>query len=157
MSDFEMLLKEQLPGLIRYATALTRDADEALDLVEDTVLEALERSPSGMDLHVWLLTILHDHRGNPFRQAGYQADPSPPATDPAAEHSLSDLDRALGELPEEQRAAILLTGLEGMSDFQTAAILRIPRRAARSLLARAKENLRRAMKLADDPRVAKAA
>jgi RNA polymerase sigma-70 factor (ECF subfamily) len=154
LSDFEMLLKEQLPGLIRYATALTRDADEALDLVEDTVVEALDYPPSGIDLHVWLLTILHDHRANPFR---HQADPAPPATDPAAEPSLSDFDRALGKLPEEQRAAILLAGLEGMSDSQTAAVLRIPLRAARSQLVRAKENLRRAMKLTADSQLAKAA
>ena len=34
LSDFQMLVKDQLPRLIRYAAALTRDADEALDLAE---------------------------------------------------------------------------------------------------------------------------
>lgn len=139
MSDFQALLKEQLPRLIRYATALTRDADEALDLAEDTVLEALaaENPPSSeTELGVWLLTILHDNRANPFRRS----DPfAPPARSKTL--GLSDLDRALGELPEQQRAVILLAGLEGMSDEQSAAILRISARTIRSELAHARANL----------------
>jgi RNA polymerase sigma-70 factor, ECF subfamily len=97
-----------------------------------------------MDLRVWLLTILHDHRRNPFRQANPLADLSRPGNDPAS-LSLSELDRALGKLPEEQRAAILLVGLEGMSDAETAAVLRIPTGAVRVRLARARENLSRTL------------
>jgi RNA polymerase sigma-70 factor, ECF subfamily len=147
LSDFRMLVKDQLPRLIRYAAALTRDADEALDLAEDTVLEALaseHERPSDTDLRVWLLTILHDHRRNPFRRANPLSDFSRPEND-AAPLSLSELDRALGKLPEEQRAAILLVGLEGMSDAETATVLRIPIGAVRVRLARARENLCRTL------------
>jgi RNA polymerase sigma-70 factor, ECF subfamily len=122
LSDFQMLVKDQLPRLIRHASALTRDADEALDLAEDTVLEALaseHEQPSDTDLRVWLLTILHDHRRNPFRRANPLADLSGPENN-LAPLSLSELDRALGKLPEEQRAVILLVGLEGMSEAETA-------------------------------------
>jgi RNA polymerase sigma-70 factor (ECF subfamily) len=142
-----MLVKDQLPRLIRYAAALTRDADEALDLAEDTVLEALafeHEKPSDTDMRVWLLTMLHDHRRNPFRQANPLADPSRPGNEPAL-LSLSELDRALGKLPEEQRTAILLVGLEGMSDAETATVLRIPTGAVRVRLARARENLSRTL------------
>jgi RNA polymerase sigma-70 factor, ECF subfamily len=146
LSDFQMLVRDQLPRLIRYAAALTRDADEALDLAEDTVLEALAsyEQPSDTDLRVWLLTILHDHRRNPFRRANPLGDLSRPEND-AAPLSLSELDRALGKLPEEQRAAILLVGLEGMSDAETATVLRIPIGAVRVRLARARENLCRTL------------
>ena len=147
MSDFQMLVKDQLPRLIRHAAALTRDADEALDLAEDTVLEALacqHEKPSDTDLRIWLLTILHDHRSNPFRQANPMADLSRPGDD-AAPLSLSELDRALGKLPQEQRAAVLLVGLEGMSDAETATVLRIPIGAVRVRLARARENLCRTL------------
>ena len=147
MSNFQMLVKDQLPRLIRYAAALTRDADEALDLAEDTVLEALaceHEQPSDTDLRVWLLTILHDHRRNPFRRANPLGDLSRPEND-AAPLSLSELDRALGKLPEEQRAALLLVGLEGMSDAETATVLRIPIGAVRVRLARARENLCRTL------------
>jgi RNA polymerase sigma-70 factor (ECF subfamily) len=115
-------------------------------LAEDTVLEALAsyEQPSDTDLRVWLLTILHDHRRNPFRRANPLADLSRPEND-AAPLSLSELDRALGKLPEEQRAALLLVGLEGMSDAETATVLRIPIGAVRVRLARARENLCRTL------------
>jgi RNA polymerase sigma-70 factor, ECF subfamily len=143
LSDFRMLVKDQLPRLIRYAVALTRDADEALDLAEDTVLEALaseHEQPSDTDLRVWLLTILHDHRRNPFRRDNPVADLSGPENN-AAPLRLSELDRALGELPEEQRALILLVGLEGISEAETATVMRIPIGVVRVRRARARENL----------------
>src|SRR5205823_6227995 len=93
-------LQNEVPQLVRYAAALTRDADEALDLVEDTVLEALsspDQQPCGADLHVWLLKILHDHRRNPFRQHEQLGDASRPGPDPAALLILSDFERALGQ------------------------------------------------------------
>ena len=108
------------------------------------ILEALASSPNAHcrnDLYVWLLTILHDHRRNPFRQA----NPSTSEAEVGTLLSLSDLDRALGQLPEEQRAAILLVGLEGMSYAETAVILRIAVGAVRSRIARGRENLCRAL------------
>ena len=155
VSDFHLLLEEEIPRLLRYATALTRDAEEAVELVEDTVREALaEQRRCRGNLRVWLLTILHDLRGNPFRYsfeaAGAVADPNAPLT-------LSQLDRALGQLPEEQRAAILLVGLEGLSYSETATVLRINPSTMRSRLARGRAALRRAMGVEAAPRVANAA
>ena len=51
-----------VPGLLRYARALTRDATLAEDLVQDTVVRALERADSfrGQALpQTWLHRILH--------------------------------------------------------------------------------------------------
>src|ERR1700722_2345931 len=115
MFDFHLRLEEQIPELLRYASALTRDRDAAHELVENTLVEALRRSREcrrGSDLRVWLLTLLHDHRDNPFRQADPTAPVPATVAQPAALLTLSDLDLALGELPEEQRAVILLIGLE---------------------------------------------
>ncbi|MBV9554094.1 MAG: hypothetical protein JO032_15035 [Alphaproteobacteria bacterium] len=148
MFDFHLLLQEALPKLLRYATALTRDPDVAADLVEDTVREALaqqRRCPPG-GLRVWLLTILHDLRGNPFRQLTL---PAATPRDPRALLTLSDLDCAIGQLAEEQRAAILLIGLEGLSNSETAAVLRISGGTLRSRLARARERLRRTLAVAE--------
>jgi RNA polymerase sigma-70 factor, ECF subfamily len=146
VSDFHLLLEEQLPKLMRYATALTRDPDEAGQLVEDMVHEALanqDRCPHDGSVRVWLLTILHDLRDNPFRRA----DEAPPPRGPEAEFTLSDLDRAMGHLLEEQRAVILLIGLEAMTYEQTASVLRIPVGTMRSRLARGRDGLRRALGL----------
>jgi RNA polymerase sigma-70 factor (ECF subfamily) len=156
MSDFHLLLEEQVPKLMRYATALTRDRDEASELVEDTVREAFatcHHRPG--NIRAWLLTILHDLRDNPFRQAGAVAGLLD--CDAAAVLTLSQLDRALGQLPEQQRAIILLIGLEGMTYHETAAILRIPVGTMRSRLARGRAGLCRALGVADATRVARAA
>jgi RNA polymerase sigma-70 factor (ECF subfamily) len=55
---------------------------------------------------------------------------------------LRDLDRALGQLPEEQRQIVLLAGLEGMRYEQIARILNIPVGIVRSRLSRGRETLR---------------
>src|SRR5205823_5804453 len=122
MSDLKRL-KAELPRLIRYSTALTGDADQALDLAEDTILEALANDqgvPSGSRFRVWLLTLLHQHRRNPFRQIDPLAASTHPEIDGTAMRSLSALQQAIGRLPEEQRAALLLVGLEGLSYSETA-------------------------------------
>ncbi len=143
MSDFHLLLEEQIPSLLRYATALTRDPEQATDLVADTVREALDyqRQCRG-DIRVWLFTLLHDLRGNPFREMTL---PAPVARDPRARLTLSDLDRAMAELPEAQRAVLLLIGLEGLNYAATAAALRITVATLRSRLSGARANLRRLM------------
>jgi RNA polymerase sigma-70 factor, ECF subfamily len=156
VSDFHLLLEEEIPKLLRYATALTRDADEAADLVEETVREALaEQRRCCGNLRVWLLTILHDLRGNPFRYSFDNAET--PAADPKSPLTLSQLDRALGQLPVEQRAVILLIGLEGLSYSETAAVLRITVGATRSRLSRGRAALHHAMGVEPAPRVARAA
>jgi RNA polymerase sigma-70 factor (ECF subfamily) len=160
MSNVRPLHDDPFRRLLRYAAALTRDTDQALDLVEDTVLEAFEQRhwPRGIDLRVWLLTILHDQRRNPFRQAVPMADPTTPvSSDPAASLTLSDFDRALGELPEEERAVILLVGLENMPYGKVAAILRISTGTVCSRLARGREKLRHALAAAHDGAFARAA
>ena len=152
MSDFHLLLQEQIPLLIRYAAALTRDADEAEELVADTVREALaHQGHRGNNFRVWLLTTLHDLRGNPFRQMTLGL---PAPCDPAAVFTLSDLNRALGELSEEQRAIILLIGLEGLFYADAARVLRLSGATLRSRLARTRAELRRLMGIADSPRAA---
>jgi RNA polymerase sigma-70 factor (ECF subfamily) len=148
MSDIRTILGEQTPRLRRYALALTRDRDAADDLVEDTLREAIARGFEGRDetaLRVWLLTILHEQRDNPFRLPVPTAMPPRPRLDPAAEAALSRFDRALGRLPEEQRAAILLIGLEGMTYEATAQILGIAASTMRAHLLRGRETLAREM------------
>jgi RNA polymerase sigma-70 factor, ECF subfamily len=148
MFDIRAILGEQTPRLRRYAVALTRNTNEADDLVEDTLREALARGFESRDetaLRAWLLTILHEQRDNPFRLPVPTAMPSKPRVDPATDAALSRFDRALGRLPEEQRATILLIGLEGMTYDQTAQILGISVAAMRAKLLRARETLAREM------------
>ena len=58
------LIAAEVPGLLRYARALTRDDDLAQDLVQDTVLRGLERGESfrgESSLATWLHRLMH-HR-----------------------------------------------------------------------------------------------
>ena len=60
MTEFRESVEAMIPALRRYARALTRDADIADDLVQDTLVRALrsERLFLGGDVRSWLYTIL---------------------------------------------------------------------------------------------------
>ena len=53
------------------------------------------------------------------------------------------MERALGQLADEQREVILLVGLEGFSYEDAAKILAVPVGTVRSRLSRGRESLRR--------------
>jgi RNA polymerase sigma-70 factor (ECF subfamily) len=55
---------------------------------------------------------------------------------------VEDLDKAIAQLPDEQREVLLLIALEGMTYAQVAAILGIPIGTVMSRLHRARERLR---------------
>jgi hypothetical protein len=63
---------------------------------------------------------------------------------------LRDLERAISKLPEEQRAVILLVGLEGMRYEEVAEVLGVPVGTVRSRLSRGRDALRRLMGVVPD-------
>ena len=76
------------------------------------------------------------------------------ATDPTASRKLFELERAVGQLPEEQREAILLVGLEGLAYEEAAAVLCIPIGTVRSRLSRGRDSLRRLMGMTGEDKTA---
>jgi RNA polymerase sigma-70 factor, ECF subfamily len=157
LEDFGRLLENEIPRLRRYARALTRDAARADDLVQETLCRALRKAhlwQPGSNLRAWLFTLLHNQHVNDVRKVmreGLSASvdevasqlPMPPTQ--AAKLEMRDLDRALGQLPDEQRQVVLLIGLEGLRYEQVAEILDVPVGTVRSRLSRAREALRRHM------------
>ena len=75
-------------------------------------------------------------------------------TDPTVSRQLSELDRALGQLPKGQHEVVLLVGLEGMSYDEAAKILRAPIGTVRSRLCRARQALRALMGIDQDTKIA---
>src|SRR5207248_1331143 len=72
MSEFHGLVEREIPRLRRYARALTRSADRADDLVQETLLRAISKShlwQTGTDIRAWLFTIMHNHYVNMVRRA----------------------------------------------------------------------------------------
>ena len=69
VGSFQQDVQATIPALRRYARALTRDADSADDLVQDTLVRALrsERLFHGGDVRSWLYTILTNLNRNRLR------------------------------------------------------------------------------------------
>jgi RNA polymerase sigma-70 factor, ECF subfamily len=154
MNEFGRLLESEIPRLRRYARALTRNTAKADDLVQSSLVRALEKQhlwQPGSNLRAWLFTILHNQHVNDVRQSLRQGSPGPVEdaepvwrVEPVADASLQlrDLQRAINTLSHEQREVLLLVGLEGMRYEQVAAILDIPVGTVRSRLSRARTTLR---------------
>lgn len=165
MSGFLDEIEQSVPGLRRYARALTRNADRADDLVQDCIERALRKrglfQPSG-PLQAWLYRILLNLYRNSLRQTRRRGDhvsidalviePAIPAPQPGR-IALSEMSRAIDQLPDEQREALLLVVLEGMSYEEAAHILEIPAGTLMSRLSRARTALRQLTGNAEEPRL----
>jgi RNA polymerase sigma-70 factor (ECF subfamily) len=142
-------VEAQVPALRRYARALTRDRDNADDLVQDTLVRALrsEHLFQGDDVRGWLYTILTNLNRNRLRSLARRPALMPiednDAPDFAGPESGSrDIARALGQLANEQRETLLLVVLEGMSYREVATIQSVPIGTVMSRLARARQQIR---------------
>ncbi|MER8436925.1 sigma-70 family RNA polymerase sigma factor [Mesorhizobium sp. M1312] len=144
----------QLGSLRRYARSLTRDSAEAEDLVHDALVRAYERRGtfrSGGNLRAWLLSIVHNAFIDGLRsrkseaarveQAGYLVDASVQAPQ---EHSvrLAQVREAFFKLPDEQRSALHLVAIEGLTYSQAAEASGVPLGTLMSRIGRARATLR---------------
>ena len=157
MTEFRARIEEEIPPLRRYARALTRNGSRCDDLVQDTLVRALAKEhlwQPGTNMRAWLFTIMHNQNVNAVRSAmreGKTVDIEEQSsilvatTDPTVARRLHELDRALAQVPEDQRQVILLVGLEGMSYEDAAATLSVPMGTIRSRLSRGRDALRELM------------
>ncbi len=162
MNDTGRLIAAEIPRLRRYAWALTGDRSAADDLVQDCLERAWSRLHlwrRGSNLRAWLFTILHNIYANDARRRmrrpvvvpltdAVVAPAAPLTQDKGIE--IANLDAALSRLPEDQRAAVLLVGLEELSYREAAAALGIPAGTLMSRLHRGRERLRGLMSGAAD-------
>ena len=148
MSDFRAQIEAAIPALRRYARALTRDADTADDLVQDTLVRALrsEHLFYGGDVRAWLYTILTNLNRNRLRSLSRRPVITPIKDSDAAtggpEAGGRDIGRALDGLAEEPRAALLLVVLEGLTYREVAEVQGVPIGTVMSRLARARMQIR---------------
>jgi RNA polymerase sigma-70 factor, ECF subfamily len=162
VADTHRDIEAEIPRLRRYARALTRDANTADDLVQDCLARALGKLhlwQEGTDLRAGLFTILHNQYVNRIRRAVREGaavglSESEPLLSRGPQQGsrleVRDLERAIAKLPEEQRAVILLVGLEGMRYEEVAVVLDVPVGTIRSRLSRGREALRRLTGAAPD-------
>ncbi len=157
-------IEAAIPALRAYARALLRQREGADDLVQDTLEAALARQGQWRgegSVRGWMFRILLNRfrdgrrRGLARPALSVVADLAVPAPQ-EAQLALSEVHAAMGRLPEDQRAALLLVALEGMGLAEAAAVLGIPEGTLASRLGRARLALRQMTGWpADGPRTRK--
>ena len=157
---FEAEALSYLDGLYATALRLTRNPDEAEDLVQDTYVKAFRfagRFEPGTNLKAWLYTILHNTYRNQRRDSA--RDPVAPDSDlvdQAVERAASadtpeqmllrgtldaELQTAFDSLPEVFREAVWLRDVEEFSYGDIAQMLRVPIGTVMSRIARGRRLL----------------
>ena len=129
--DFHRELVGLLPRLRVQALSLTRNGTAADDLVQDAVANALRAQASfepGTNFAAWTHRILRNRFISTVRRRRETADiddapAAALAVGGAQEGSLAlkELSRALGRLPADQREALVMVVLQGMSYEEVAA------------------------------------
>jgi RNA polymerase sigma-70 factor (ECF subfamily) len=151
---FARIVDRHLPMLHALAWRMLGDASEAEDVVQESLVKlwvnAKGWQPAGGGLGAWLRRIATNacldrlRKPRPLSDEGLpeRADDSPPADVMIdAERRRAAVQAAILTLPERQRAAIVLTYHEGISNVEAASILGIGVKALESLLVRARQGL----------------
>ena len=159
--QFETLSLEHLDAVYRMALQLSRNPEEAADLVQETYLKALRASDryqeQGGGMRPWMFKILHNvfytrlekakrtTGGDEEVEAAESAQPGP--DEPAPAWSLADFDwdhvddrlkAGIDRLKPDYREVLLLWGVEGLKYREIADILGIPIGTVMSRLHRAR-------------------
>ena len=132
-SDLQSGLVGAVPNLRAFAISLCGDVDRADDLVQETLVKAWKNISSfeeGTNLKAWLFTILRNTYFSETRKRRREV-----SVDDDAIHArlsvhpeqqgaadLSDFKKALLELGDDQREALILVGAEGFSYEEAAEI-----------------------------------
>jgi RNA polymerase sigma-70 factor (ECF subfamily) len=154
---FRELTRRHLPAMLGLARRILGNAADAEDVVQEAMLRVWTHAPRWQPLallRTWLSRVVVNLCLDRKRRAawvgldaaGELVDPAPGVTE-SAEAAERDrrLAAAIGDLPARQRAAIVLSYTEGMSNAQVAEILDTTVSAVETLLVRGKQNLRRAL------------
>ena len=164
----ESLFAKHHGEIYAYLVRMLRDADLAADLTQDAFVKAYKNYDTlekDENARAWLYQIAHRVALDELRRrkivrmipwTGESRGAAPSAERLAMDLRLSGpLERALARIPERQRAALLLAELHDLSGLELAEAMGVSHVAARAILTRARESLRRA--LADEQDAEKAA
>ncbi len=152
-----VLTARLVPRVLGYATRLLADRAEAEDVTQEAMLRLWKIAPDWRageaQVTTWLYRVVTnlctDLRRARVRRAGVGLDDAP---EPAAEalsavasmieaDRMAALTRALAQLPERQRQAVVLRHIEGLSNPDIGLIMDLGVEAVESLTARGKRAL----------------
>lgn len=143
-----------VPGLRSFAISLCGNVDRADDLVQETLLRAIDKIHTfqpGTNLFGWLSTILRNHFITEFRKRrnevedadGRYMDSLTSIPDQESRVEFEDFRTAFETLPPDQQEALLLVGALGLSYDEAAIICGIPVGTIRGRIHRARQQLSR--------------
>ena len=154
-ASFEDQLTALLPRLRRFAHALSRDSADADDLAQATVERALrsrDQWQPGTRLDSWACRIMRNlwidttrsrqRRDKVIAPEEEGRDIGAPA-EAEGRAELHFLMRAMDRLPDEQREAVALVMIEGLSYAEAAEVLELPQGTLTSRLVRGRQALAR--------------
>ncbi|HEX2763950.1 MAG TPA: RNA polymerase sigma factor [Allosphingosinicella sp.] len=162
MEAFERELLTLLPRLRRFARSLARDAADADDLTQlalERALKARAQWQKGTRMDSWMMKIMRncwiDEVRSRARRAAALGSEDVRAVMPAATASEAEraadadaIDRAMNALPVEQREAVALVLVEGLSYREAAEMLDVPVGTLTSRLTRGRQALARTLEAA---------
>jgi RNA polymerase sigma-70 factor (ECF subfamily) len=154
--EISVRLVALLPRLRRFARSLSRnqhDADDLVQLAVERALRSLDQFREGANLASWLFGIVKNAWIDSCRARGRRQEVAlpedsgeHPAVSPGdTDTSLWSVSEAMSKLPEDQRLAVALVLVEGMSYKEAAALLEIPIGTLTSRLARGRTALAAAL------------
>ena len=143
-----------LPRLRRFARGLSGSAAEADDLVQAACERALTREhqfQEGTRFDSWMFRIVQtiwidqlrsrNVRKETSEDEGYRVGSDEPLRRAEARLALDEVRAAMGELPPEQRVALMLVTVDGLSYKEAADIAEVPVGTIMSRLARGRAAL----------------
>lgn len=168
---FEVELLGHLDALYGVSCRMTRSTTEAEDLVQDTIVKAMRarhQFEPGTNLKAWLLRILTNTFINRYRRGGLERDlfegpdaepltdawigattmramrdPETQALTPLVE---AEVQRALDELPDEFRLAVILSDIEELSYKEISEAMGCPIGTVMSRLHRGRKLLQKSLR-----------
>ena len=154
----EALFAKHHGEIYAYLVRMLRDGDLAADLAQDAFVKAYKNYDTlqkDENARAWLYKIAHRVALDDIRRrkivrmvpwTGEARGAAPSAERLAMDLRLSGpLERALAKIPERQRAALLLAEIHDLTGLELAAAMGVSHVAARAILTRARESLRRAL------------
>lgn len=147
------VFKQELAGVIPHLRAFGRSLSGSRDLADDLVQETLmkawaarSRFQAGTNMRAWTFIILRNHFLSQKRRARFTGEWDDLAADrllaaPAGQDKqleLADMQRALLQLPESQREALILVGAGGFAYEEAAEICGVAVGTIKSRVARAR-------------------
>src|SRR5215471_10535212 len=166
---FEDEALPHLDALYTMALRLVRNADDAGDLLQETVLRAyrfFHQFESGTNCRAWMLTILFNNFRNGYRKSAREQPASatgdfdhrleaaslsgePQEGNPETAVSTRSMDRevesAFNSMPDEFRSALLLIDVQELSYREASQVLEVPVGTIKSRVSRGRTLMRQAL------------